>query len=170
MSDIKQRRLTLPVHCHPGTFVGDYVPFYFCPRSIMLYVIRCANHEQLAYRGGQEPIVHMEANLNEAVEWANGAGTRWAFSLSNAGGRYAEFRAELARLDEINWTAVTANQWSAQELRDGKQAEFLVQERFPWNLVRRIGVRSPAVAQQVAEALRTASHRPGVEIRPDWYY
>ena len=39
MGSIKQRRLALPVDCHPGTFVGEFVPFYFCPRSIMLYVI-----------------------------------------------------------------------------------------------------------------------------------
>jgi len=53
MSSIKQRRLSLPVHCHPGDCVGDYVPFYFCPRSIMLFVIHCQNHPDLAYRGGQ---------------------------------------------------------------------------------------------------------------------
>ena len=36
---IKKRRLEeLPVSCHPGTFVGHYVPFYSGPRSPMLYV------------------------------------------------------------------------------------------------------------------------------------
>ncbi len=40
MSDIKRRRLEeLKVDCHPGTKVGQYVPFYFCPRSIMLYIL-----------------------------------------------------------------------------------------------------------------------------------
>ena len=63
MGTIKERRLRLPVDCHPGTHVGEYVPFYFCPRSIMLYVIYKANHPELAYRGGQEPIVHLEADL-----------------------------------------------------------------------------------------------------------
>jgi hypothetical protein len=56
MSAIKRRRLEeLEVACHPGTKVGDYVPFYFCPRSVMLYVIHCANHPELTYHGGQEP-------------------------------------------------------------------------------------------------------------------
>lgn len=70
MSSIKQRRLDLPVKCHPGDRVGDYVPFYFCPRSIMLYIIYCANHPDLSYHGGQGPIVHLEADLHEAVAWA----------------------------------------------------------------------------------------------------
>ena len=36
MSDIKQRRLTSRLDSHPDLRVGDCVPFYFCPRSIML--------------------------------------------------------------------------------------------------------------------------------------
>jgi hypothetical protein len=37
ISQIKRRRLTeLTLHSRPGLFVGHCVPFYFCPRSIML--------------------------------------------------------------------------------------------------------------------------------------
>ena len=62
MSEIKRRRVEeLEVGSHPGTKVGDYVPFYFCPRSVMLFVIHRANHPDLTYRGGQECIVHLEA-------------------------------------------------------------------------------------------------------------
>ena len=67
MSEIKQRRLTNPVKCRPGLSVGECVPFYFCPRSVMLYVIHMANHPELKYRGGQGAIVHLEAGLYEAV-------------------------------------------------------------------------------------------------------
>src|SRR5262245_43359662 len=67
MSNIKARRLALPVACHPTDKVGEYVPFYFCPRSIMLFVIHRANHPDLSFRGGQQPIVHLEADLNAVV-------------------------------------------------------------------------------------------------------
>jgi hypothetical protein len=37
MSAIKQRRVeALEVATQRGTKVGEYVPFYFCPRSVML--------------------------------------------------------------------------------------------------------------------------------------
>ena len=89
MSTIKQHRLQLPVDCHPGDRVGDYVPFYFCTKSIMLYVIDRANNPDLSYRGGQGPIVHLEADLHDVVAWADASSRRWAFSLSNAGAGYA---------------------------------------------------------------------------------
>ena len=48
MSEIKRRRLEeLEVGCHPATKVGQYVPFYFCPRSIMLYILHQGNHPDL---------------------------------------------------------------------------------------------------------------------------
>jgi hypothetical protein len=168
MGSIKQRRLALPVACHNGTKVGEYVPFYFCSRSIMLYVIHCANHPELAYRGGQGPIVHLEADMHQVVQWANGDARKWAFSTINAAHGAAEFYGAVNSLDNVDWTAVGARQWTG--CRDQKQAEFLVQERFPWSLVRRIGVRSEPVAQKVADAMQNAAHRPAVEIKADWYY
>ncbi len=38
MPGIKERRLTLELSSHPGLHGGDCVPFYFSPRSIMLYL------------------------------------------------------------------------------------------------------------------------------------
>jgi len=160
----------LPVECHPGDHVGDFVPFYFCPRSIMLFVIHCANHSELAYRGGQGPIVHLEADLHEVVAWADATGRKWAFTLSNAGAYYTQFRSRVDQLDEVNWPAVTSTDFRAAEVKEGKQAEFLLHLQFPWHLVRRIGVSAPSVAQQVANALRGIAHRPVVEIRRDWYF
>ncbi len=169
MNHIKQRRLTeLQLASHPGLFVGACVPFYFCPRSVMLYLIHRRNAE-LAYQGGQASIIHLQADLGAVVAWANAQPARWAFTLSNAGSYFFEDRNDLARLGEINWTAVQANNWSGG-LKEGKQAEFLLEQRFPWHLVERIGVHSAAVYGQVVNALPAHGHRPPVEVRPDWYY
>jgi len=170
MGSIKQRRLTLPVTCHDGDCVGDYVSFYFCSRSVMLYLLYKVNHPGLTYHGGQGPIIHLEADLHASIAWAEGEGRRWAFSLSNAGATYTQFRSRVDQLDEIRWNAVSAQDWRDSEIMEGKQAEFLVYHTFAWHLVSGIGVRSRAVYQQVQEALKASGHRPRVEIKPHWYY
>ncbi len=142
ISSIKERCISLPLDGHPGTHVGDYVPFCFCPRSIMLYVIYRANHPELAYRDGQGPIIHLEADLNEVVAWAESVGRKWAFSTSNAGAYYATFNCALSELERVDWDAVASKDFREPLVKEGKQAEFFVQESFPWSLVSRIGVIS----------------------------
>lgn len=54
MAHIKSRRLNeLQLASHPGLFVGDCVPFYYSPRSVMLYMLTQQQNEQIAYKGGQ---------------------------------------------------------------------------------------------------------------------
>ena len=169
MNSIKERRLNeLPLNSHPDLHVGDCVPFYFCPRSIMLYLLYRSNHPELAYRGGQDSIVHLETDLLQTVAWAEAHGQRWAFTLSNAGAYYFEDRCDLEQLDEIDWKAVQAKDW--QQCKEGKQAEFLIESQFPWELVSRIGVRSARVYSQASGFLQAAAHRPPIEIKADWYY
>ena len=169
MNNIKQRRLNeLTLASHPGLYVGECVPFYFCPRSIMLYLIHRANHPELSYRGGQTPIIHLEADLSAAVAWADENGRRWAFTLSNAGAYYFEDRNNLTQLHELDWDAIQARDW--QRKKEGKQAEFLIEHSFPWQLVERIGVMNITIYTQVVHALAGAAHRPQVEVRRDWYY
>jgi len=175
MNHIKQRRLSeLNLTSHPDLHVGDCVPFYFCPRSVMLYLISQGNHGQLQYRGGQGPIIHLEADLHSVVEWANSNSRRWAFTLSNAGARHFEDRNNLLQLGDINWTAVQANRWSGNgipsSVSEQKQAEFLMEHSFPWHLVESIGVHSQPIHGQVMNTLPADGHRPHVEIRQAWYY
>jgi len=136
----------------------------------MLFVIHRANHPELAYKGGQQPIIHLESDLDQVVRWAEENGRRWAFSLSNAGAIYTQFRSELAKLDEINWDAVAARDFHPADIKEAKQAEFLLQRSFPWNLVERIGVYSDSIAQRTYTAMKAAGDRPRVEIRREWYY
>ena len=169
MSTVKKYRFRNMLNSHPGLRVADCVPFYFCPRSVMLYVIRMANNPDLAYRGGQGPIVHLEADLRQTVAWADANNRRWAFTSSNAGASYFEDYANLAQLDKIDWDAVKADNW-AGERKEGKQAEFLMERLLPWGLVSRIGVHSAKIRDRVLQVLQVDGHRPTVEIKPGWYY
>ena len=167
MTTIKQNRRSRGLRSHPGLMVGDCVPFYFCPRSVMLYVIYKGNNPGLTYHGGQEPILHLEADFREAIDWADANGRRWAFTDSNAANLYFGDYADLAQLDQIKWEEVETRDFQG---KDGKWSEFLFERSFPWSLVRRIAVHSGSVHRAVCDALRTVSHRPQVEVRGDWYY
>ncbi len=169
MNQIKERRLKeLLLRSHPGLHVGECVPFYFCPRSIMLYLIYQGNHPELSYRGGQGSIVHLEADLKQTVAWANESGLRWAFTTSNAGAYYFRDRCDLSQLKEIEWDAVEARDW--QHCKEGKQAEVLIEHRFPWKLVSRIGVQSDRAYREVVRLMGATEYKPRLDIRTDWYY
>ena len=95
----------------------------------MLYVIHMGNQN---WRTAAQGPMHLEADGG----WANSNSLRWAFTSSNAGSRYFEDYSDLAQLDKIDWDAVQANNW-AGERKEPKQAEFLIEGSFPWELVSR---------------------------------
>jgi hypothetical protein len=136
----------------------------------MLYLLCQGNHPELAYRGGQRPIVHLEADLHAVIESAEANGKRWSFSSGNAGTRYTPFFDDLGDLNVLDWTAIAAADWRDPFVKERKQAEFLVEESFPWGLIERIGVIDNDTAQRVAAALELADHRPAVVVARNWYY
>ena len=169
MEKIKKRRLEeLTLTSYPDLHVGDCVPFYFCPRSVMLYIFYCNDHPDITYCGGQAPIVHLVADMRKIMRWADENNLRCAFTTSNAGSEYFNDYTNEADLDKINWDAVHARMW--KDCREEKQAEFLIENCFPWELVDFIGVYSDIQLQQLTGILETAEHRPQTAVKRDWYY
>lgn len=168
MSSIKQRRMGLELASRPGLRVGDCTPFYFCPRSVMLFLIHKDNHPDMTYHGGQEPVVHLEADLYDSIAWADANSLRWAFTLSNAGSYYFEDRCSVSELRDVNWEAVQSTNWSAH--KEAKQAEFLMERCFPWHAVERIGVCSLRAQMAVSKILASTGHNTSVCHMPNWYY
>lgn len=170
MSKIKQRRLTLSVNCHPGTMVGQYVPFNFCPRSVMLYILHRGNHQEISYREGQGPIIHLQADLEAVIQWAENHSICWAFSKTNAGAYYTFFYKTREELVEIDWTSVNATDFRDAQIKDGKQAEFLVYKSFPWSLVEKIGAIDEDRAAEAGRIISNSTHQPLVSVERAWYY
>lgn len=168
MNKIKERRLTLSLTSHPGLYVGGCVPFYFCPRSVMLYIFHMQNHPEIKYQGGQKPILHLVADLQHTVDWAANNRLRWVFTDSNAGSHYFEDYADLRELNKLDWDAIQTNQWRNRQ--DKKQAEFLLERQFPWELVENIGVYSFEWVNKVNEMIVNEEHKPPVNVINKWYY
>lgn len=171
MSTIKQRRLEeIEVPCHPGTKVGQYVPFYFCPRSIMLYILHRGNHPELSYTDGQQPIIHLQADFHTVIDWANSHQVPWAFSTGNAGAYVTDFFKDPANLGKIDWAAVASTDFRDPKIKEGKQAEFLMFDVFPWTLIDKIGIINNAIATKVEALLSHVEHQPAIAVEPSWYF
>lgn len=169
MDHIKARRLNeLTLTSHPGLFVGKCVPFYFCPRSVMLYVISKGNHSDINYQDGQNKILHLEADLQKTVTWAQQNSMRWAFTSSNAGSYYFDDWNDLQFLNQVDWSAISARSWA--RCSEAKQAEFLIENSFPYGLIERIGTQSVEVATQVMQLQQGLSQKPSVVVENSWYY
>jgi hypothetical protein len=160
---IKKRRLTeISVPCCNGRFVGEFVPFYFCPRSPMLFTINKGNTGRPA--GCQESIVHLVSTVAAGIA----IGNVWAISSGNASTYHTTFAAELDALEALDWMAIEAMQWDG--LQHQKAAEFLVADFFPWQAIKGIGCHNSAIADKVRLLLADAVHQPTVAVTPNWYY
>jgi hypothetical protein len=170
MNKIKQRRLNKTLSSYTDLKVGECVPFYFCPRSIMLYILYKRNHPDVDYEGGQENIIHLEADLYKTIDWANANKRRWVFTDANAGSYYFNDYNNISDLNKLNWNAIYSNDWKESHIRESKQSEFLCEDSFDFGLVERVGVINDNIYQQVQNILVNSAYNPKIEIKRDWYY
>jgi hypothetical protein len=166
---IKSRRLARNVPLPPGGCVGDYVPFYFAPRSPMLYAIHKGRIE--GYTGGESGVVY----LVSSAESVDAAGLDWVFTDGHAEmSPLTSFYDDFNDFDKIDWDVLGSTFWNdTDEHPDRKrkrQAEFLVHQFFPWELVRKVGVYGSSAADTVTEVVGAAPHQPEVITERRWYY
>lgn len=164
-----QRRVT-PVTCGPCGCIHDYVPFYFGPRSPMLYRIHKGTVEN--YDEGQEPIIYLVSSVQAVVN----AKTSFVFTDGHANARFTSWFDNTSCLVEVDWSTVHARTWrddaNDNDRQRRKQAEFLVHKQLAWSLIEEIGVIDQQTQTQVLGLLSQYPniHHPAVKIRSEWYY
>jgi len=84
---------------------------------------------------------------------------------------YVNHYNQLADLPKLFWNVINAKYWS--DFVDGRckrQAEFMVKEQFPLNLVQEIGVMDEGMRQQVETLITASAFRPLIKVRREWYF
>ncbi len=157
----------------PGGRVGDYVPFYFAPRSPMLFRIACDHRDGIhgRYMGGDRPLIHLATTVGSIVT----SELPWVATDGNAATATTEFSSDLARMDAmVDWPLMGAEYWHNIEGDPDRQrrrmAEFLVHADVPLNLFKYVGTYSEAYADTVRSALAGTATGLRVAVRPEWYY
>jgi hypothetical protein len=166
-TDLKERRARKVVEVAQGGTLADYVPFYFAPRSPMLYSI--STGWVSGYDGSQEDILHLVCSVDELAE----AG-RFVITNRHPITALAEQSDDLDALDYLDWRIMSDPYWRDTD-EDGdrkfrRQAEFLVYERAPIEAIRLVGAMTKEVAERAATLLAATPNPPCVSVRKDWYY
>jgi hypothetical protein len=171
--DIKESRRRRPIPVAPGGHVGDYVPFYFAPRSPMMYRIACDRRDSVPdrYQGGDGPLVYLATTVGAVVD----AGSTWVATDGNAATATTEFTSDLQTMDHmVDWALMEAERWNSTpddpDRQRRRQAEFLVHRSVPLTLIRWVGVRDDRHKHHVSKLLVDHALGRRVIVRPHWYY
>jgi hypothetical protein len=167
--EIKSSRRGMPITQPPYGCVADYVPFYFAPRSPMLY--KLAKGGVPTYTEGQGPLIYLVSTVGNIVA----AGLRCLFSDGNCAATVTQVFDDLQLLDSVvDWQVMRALIWknTAQDpdRMRRRMAEFLVHERVPVTCLAGIAVRSSAMKGQVEALLADNAVALPVRVRPGWYF
>jgi hypothetical protein len=167
--DIKELRRRVAVSVGPLGCPADYVPFYYAPRSPMLYKIERGGVP--TYSEGQRPLVYF---VSSALR-VDGAGLKWVCSDGNCAHTLTSFYDDLDSLEQcIDWPVMKLKIWrdtaEDPDRMRRRMAEFLVYEQVPLDVIAGIGTFDDAIANQVRHQLEQARRALPVVTRRDWYY
>jgi len=165
---LQQRRSETEVPIPPFGTLHDYVPFYFAPRSPMLYAI----HKRMieGYVGSQQDIIYLISRV-QIIEANN---IPYVFTDGHAIMAFSEFYNQSSDLGNIDWQTMEERYWYDTE-QDGdrkrrRQAEFLVKDFLPFHLLKGIAVIDIETETNVKNILERYGKILPVRVKYEWYY
>jgi hypothetical protein len=168
---IKRRRALRAVPCGAGGTLADYVPFYFAPRSPMLYAVTRGLVSAEAACTAQ--IVY----LVSSTQTLRGAGLTVIASNRHAELGYAEMTdhdRDLDNDDFIDWPLMTWKYWNNTaddpDRKERRQAECLVHPRVPWQVIEGVVTKTERARAQVQSVRGSAGHPTPVSVSAEWYF
>lgn len=127
---IKQRRAQRVVSCGNGGHLSDYVPFYFAPRSPMLYAIHKGSVSR--YQSSQEQVIYLVSSVETIVQ----GNANFVFIDGHAEMQISQFYNLPSDLDKVDWQLMKGRYWhdttADTDRKRRRQAEFLVHDFMPW--------------------------------------
>ena len=169
-TDIQNVRHARPVPCGPGGTIHDYVPFYFGYLSPMLLQLKTGR--VAGYNEGKAPLIYLQTT----IQLVFAAGLQFVFSDGHGIAAYTEWFEDIADLNRVDWEMVNQRYWTDNvndmDRQRRKQAEFLIHEFCPWDLIQDITVINAAAKARVETILNDfpADQRKLVNINTGWYY
>lgn len=155
---------TDPAHALQFGHLGDYVPFYFGPRSPMLGAI-ITGSEGVVKRP-QRDIIYLCCRFRTIIE----SGWRYAFTNGQAKMELTEFYCNPDSLSNLYWDTIYARMWFNTEAefdrRRRKQAEMLVYSHVPPEWIEAIVVYDDEVRIFAQAEIDRLNHPAVIRVNP----
>ena len=166
--NIQGRRHGKQVTCGPGGTVCDYVPWYYAPRSPMLFAHHKGNVP--GNTEGQVPLIYFRSSIQRVVE----EGLPFVFTDGHAIMEKSKFFDDLSSLGRIDWPLMNARYWKDTDEDPDRcrrrQAEFLVYGSFPFSLVQEIVVFNSEILAEAQKCLQGIAFPPIIRMNKNWYF
>ena len=165
---IQDRRAHTRVPCGPRGVLHDYVPFYFGPRSPMLFHdLHGAMWKDSQAGKGPSSIWYRRCRRCRRRDWAS------CSPMDTGSWRSRISTMILAQLDAVDWPLMNTRYWADTDddldRKRRRQAEFLVHQGFPMTLIQEIGVMDQQRKPKQKPYRRTRTGHSG-GVKHGWYY
>jgi hypothetical protein len=166
--DLQGRRSRKKVLCEPWGTLHDYVPFYFAPRSPMMFAL--SRGSVPTFQGNIYELVYLVSSVERIQE----LGHLFVFTDGHALMALSGFYNDAVDLNKLDWQVIKESIWkNTDEDNDRerrRQAEFLIKTQIDLAAINEIGVYSPTLAKRTAELIKKHQVQIAVSVRKNWYY
>lgn len=152
----------------PGGVLNNYVPFYFAPRSPMLYSICHKNVD--GFSGKQSDIIYLVSSVEKIIS----AKIPFVFTDGHAYEIFSRFFNQINDLDKVDWTIMGATYWNNTEQDNDRMrrrmAEFLAYQFVPPSCILAIVVYNEKIKNIVGSTQIKCNTKINTIIKRNWYY
>ncbi|MCF2490814.1 DUF4433 domain-containing protein [Dyadobacter sp. CY347] len=149
--------------------IGDYVPFYFTPRSIMLYNIITGYKAPVVPQLSPEDMIVIRAEIEELSR-----NRHFFFTDGQANTALSKHYNNLRDLDKIDWESIQQSNFQKSDEDTDRprryQAEFLVHSHVPLESIESFLVYNEKVATIVNTNLNLAGLNIPVRVAPICFF
>lgn len=166
--DLIEKRSLRLVPLVPGGCLGDYVPFYFTPWSIMMFNIK-TGHNNVIQRPNAE-IAILVSSLHKLSEIA----APFLFTNGHAYMEESDYFSDLSDLKKVDWDLLQRKDFKKDPEDPGKlgryQAEALVHRQLPIEALLGIACYDAATQVTLDAEVRQRTLSTPVKSIPAWYF
>jgi ssDNA thymidine ADP-ribosyltransferase, DarT len=169
--DVQERRAKCLVPCGNFGTLHNYIPFYFAPRSPMLFALHRNNVAK--YEGGQTPMIYLVSSVQRVLKEQLG----FVFTNGHPIMKTSRFYQDVSELEQVRWDVMESRYWNDTlefpNRKQVRQAEFLVHDFFPWECVQFLAVRLNTTKNDVQLVLTYTSERvfnKPIQVKNEWYF